>query len=78
MRIGNYLCSSFPIKNDLKQGDASSPLVFNFALQYATRKVQETRLVLDMNGIHLILAYAYDLNLTGDDIRTIEKMEMCY
>jgi hypothetical protein len=31
---------SFPIQNDLKQGDASLPLLFNFALEYASRKVQ--------------------------------------
>ena len=26
-----------------------------------------------MNGIHQVLAYADDVNLIGDDIRTIEK-----
>ena len=41
VRIGNYLSSSFPIKNSLKQGDALSPLPFNFALQYAIWKVQD-------------------------------------
>ena len=42
VRIGNYLSSSFPIENGLKQGDAFSPLLFNFALEYAIRKAQET------------------------------------
>ena len=32
-RIGYYLSSSFPIENGLKQGDALSPLLFNFALE---------------------------------------------
>ena len=36
-------------------------------------KVQETNLGLDMNGIHQVLAYADDVSLTGDDIRTIER-----
>ena len=72
------MSSSFPIENGLKQGDALSPLPFNFALEYAIRKVQETNLGLDMNGTHQVLAYADDVNLISDDIRTIEKMQMCY
>ena len=52
----------------MKQGEALSPLLFNFALEYAIRKVQETNLGLDMNGTH-----ADDVNLIGDDIRTIER-----
>jgi hypothetical protein len=41
--IGKHLCDSFPIQNGLKQGDALSPLLFNFALirVYAIRTVQE-------------------------------------
>ena len=57
----------------MKHGDALSPLLSNFALEYATRKVQETNLGLDMNGTHQVLAYADDVNLIGDDIRTIER-----
>ena len=74
VRIGNYLSSSFPIENSLKQGYALSPLLFNFALEYAIRKVQESNLGVDMNGTHQVLAYADDLNLIGDAIR----MQMCY
>ena len=50
-----------------------SLLLFNFALEYAIRKVQETNLGLNMNGTHQVLAYADDVNLIGDDIRTIER-----
>jgi hypothetical protein len=40
VRISKHLSDSFPIQNSLKQGDAVSPLLFNFALEYAIRKVQ--------------------------------------
>ena len=33
VRVGKYLCDKFPIMNGLKQGDALSPLLFNFALE---------------------------------------------
>jgi hypothetical protein len=38
VRVGKHLSDSFLIQNELKQ-DALSPLLFNFALEYAIRKV---------------------------------------
>jgi hypothetical protein len=35
VRVGKNLSEVFPIRNGLKQGDALSPLLFNFALEYA-------------------------------------------
>ena len=34
-----YLSSSFSIENGLKQGDNLQPSLFNFALEYAIRKL---------------------------------------
>jgi hypothetical protein len=58
----------FPIKNDLKQGDALSPLFFDVALEYAIRKDG-----LKLNGTPQLLAHAYDVNILGGSIHTIQK-----
>jgi hypothetical protein len=39
VRVDEHLSVRFPIQNGLKQGDALSPLVFNFDLEYAVRSV---------------------------------------
>jgi hypothetical protein len=71
--IGKHLSDSFPIQNGLKQGDALSPLLFNFALEYVIRKVQEIQVGLKLKGTHQLLAYSDDVNLLGDDIGTIKE-----
>ena len=67
-----YLSSIFPIENSLKRGNALSPLLFSFVLEYAIRKEQETRLGLDMNGTHQVLAFEDDENLI-EQCRSVSK-----
>jgi hypothetical protein len=63
-KVHKQLSDNFPIQNSLKQGDALSPFLFNFALEYAIRKVWKTQVGLKLNGTQL-LAYADDVNLLG-------------
>ena len=75
VRVGMNLSDMFPIRNGLKQGDALSPLLFNFALQYAIKRVQVNQLGLKLNGAHQLLVYADDVNILGGSVHTIRKMQ---
>src|SRR5215469_2358127 len=73
VRVGKNLSEMFPIRNGLKQGDALSPLLFNFALEYAIRRVLVNQDGLKLNGTHQLLAYADDVNILGGSVDTVKK-----
>jgi hypothetical protein len=66
------LSDNIPTQIGLKQRDGLSPLLFNFALEYAIRKIQENQVGLILNGTHQVLD-ADVVNLLGDNLDTIKK-----
>jgi len=71
--VGKNVSERFPIRNGLKQGDALSPMLFKFVLEYAIRRVQVNQDGLKLNGTHQLLAYADDVNILEGSIRTLRE-----
>jgi len=63
--IKKKLSDVFPIRNGLKQGDALSPLLFNFAVGYADRRVRVNQDGFKLNGTVQLLVYADHVNMLG-------------
>jgi len=48
-------------------------LFFNFAFEYAIRRVQVNQNGLKLNGTHQLLAYAKDVHILGGSVQTVKK-----
>jgi hypothetical protein len=57
-----------PILNGIKYGDALSPLLLNFVLEYAITKVQESHEALKLNETFHFLVDADGVNLQGQSL----------
>jgi hypothetical protein len=73
VRVGKHLSDTFPIKKGLKKGDASSPLLFNFAVEYVIRNVQVNQYGLKLKVTHQFPIYADDVNILGGWLITTER-----
>jgi sorting nexin-29 len=54
VHVDKQLSDIFLIQNGMKQ-EASLPMLFNFALKYTIRKIQENQVGLKLNGRHQVL-----------------------
>jgi len=70
--VGKHMYDMLHIKSDMKPGTLP-PLFFNFALEYAIRRVQVNQDDLKLNGTHQLLVYADDFNVWGRSVHTIKK-----
>jgi len=64
------------MRNGLKQGDALSPLLLNFALEYAILRFQVIQDGLKWNGIYQLLVYADDVNILGGSVNILQEKKL--
>jgi hypothetical protein len=71
--VGKQLSDTFPTKNSWKRRNELQPLLFNFALECAIKRVQVNEDGLKLNGTHRLVICADDVIILGESERTAEK-----
>ena len=61
------------MKSGVKQGDALSSLPFNFALEYAIRRVDANQKGFKLNRRHLLFVPVDVVNILGGSVQAIKK-----
>jgi hypothetical protein len=71
----NETCSTVRLGKNLTIFLLSGLMLFNSALEYVIKRVQENREGLKLNATHQLLAYADEVNIDvmGEDLRTIKE-----
>jgi hypothetical protein len=59
----------------LKKGNVLSSLLFNFALEYAIRRVQAKDKGFELNGTHQLTANGDRVNTSGESVHTMKKTQ---
>jgi hypothetical protein len=78
VRVSKHLSEMFPVKNGLRRGDALSLLLFNFAVEYAIRRVQVNQYGLKLNGTHQFPVYVDTINILGGIVHTVKGNTEAY
>jgi hypothetical protein len=73
VRVGKHLSDIFPTRSGLKQGDALSPLLLNFALEDAIRSVRVKENGLKLNSKYQHFVYGDDVNILGGSVHTVKN-----
>jgi hypothetical protein len=63
----------FLVRNCLKEGDALSPLLFTFPLEYTFRRAQVNQDGLELNGTHQLLVCTDDVNMVGGSVHSVKE-----
>jgi hypothetical protein len=67
------LPDTFHIQNGPKQEEATLPVLLNYVLRYAIRKVQEYRKAMKLDETHQQVVDADDVSLLRENINTTKK-----